>query len=107
MSSPVVLDLFQHGLNEGNIKGLVQDYSNSIANALELLQSCTKPLISPFPVLRKQAYTSCDNLSICPNNYRKISNIRRALVGNIILDHSDVVGASPVGAAPTTSLFST
>ena len=25
--------------------GLVQDWSNSIANALELLQSCTKPLI--------------------------------------------------------------
>ena len=25
--------------------GLVQDCSNSIANALELLQSCTKPLI--------------------------------------------------------------
>ena len=28
-----------------NIDGLVQDCSNSIANALELLQSCTKPLI--------------------------------------------------------------
>ena len=27
------------------INGLVQDCSNSIANALELLQSCTKPLI--------------------------------------------------------------
>ena len=27
------------------IDGLVQDYSNSIANALELLQSCTKPSI--------------------------------------------------------------
>ena len=40
-------------------------------------------------------------------NYRKISNIRRTLVGNEIVDHSDVVGASPVGAAPTTSLFST
>ena len=25
--------------------GLVQDYSNSIANALELLQSCAKPMI--------------------------------------------------------------
>ena len=25
--------------------GLMQDYSNSIANALELLQSCTKPSI--------------------------------------------------------------
>ena len=28
-----------------NIDGLVQDCSNSIANALDLLQSCTKPLI--------------------------------------------------------------
>ena len=33
--------------------------------------------------------------------YRKTSNVRRALVGNKIVDHSDVVGASPVGAAPT------
>ena len=29
----------------GYIDGLVQDCSNSSANALELLQSCTKPLI--------------------------------------------------------------
>ena len=28
-----------------DIDGLVQDYSNAIANALELLQSCTKPSI--------------------------------------------------------------
>ena len=41
------------------------------------------------------------------NKYRKPSNIRRALVGNKIVDHSDVVGASPVGAAPTTSAFPT
>ena len=39
--------------------------------------------------------------------YRKTSNIRRTLAGNKIVDHSDVVGASPVGAAPTTSSFST
>ena len=39
--------------------------------------------------------------------YRKISNIIRNLVGNKIADYSDVVGASPVGAAPTTSSFST
>ena len=39
--------------------------------------------------------------------YRKLSNIRRTLVANKIVDHSDVVGASPVGAAPTTSSFST
>ena len=39
--------------------------------------------------------------------YRQVSNIRRTLVGNEIVDQSDVVGASPVGAAPTTSSFST
>ena len=41
------------------------------------------------------------------SNYRKTSNISRTLVGNKIADNSDVVGASPVGAAPTTSSFST
>ena len=39
--------------------------------------------------------------------YRKTSNISRTLVINKIVDNSDVVGASPVGAAPTTSSFST
>ena len=39
--------------------------------------------------------------------YRKTSSISRTLVGNKIIDNSDVVGASPVGAAPTTSSFST
>ena len=38
---------------------------------------------------------------------RKTSNISRTFVGNNIVENSDVVGASPVGAAPTTSLFST
>ena len=40
-------------------------------------------------------------------NYRQVSNIRRTLVGYKIVDHSDVVGAPPFGAAPTTSSFST
>ena len=39
--------------------------------------------------------------------YHKTSNISRTLVGDTIVDKSDVVGASPVGAAPTTSSFST
>ena len=39
--------------------------------------------------------------------YRKTSSISRTSVGNKMVDHSDVVGASPVGAAPTTSSFST
>ena len=39
------------------------------------------------------------------DQYRQISNIRRALECNKFVDHSDVAGASPVGAAPTTSSF--
>ena len=38
--------------------------------------------------------------------YYQISNIR-SIVDNKVVDHSDVVAASPVGAAPTTSSFST
>ena len=41
------------------------------------------------------------------STYRQVSDIRRTLVGNKIVDHSDVVGSSPVGAAPTSSSFST
>ena len=39
-------------------------------------------------------------------SHRQISNISRTLVGNNIVDHSDVVGASPAGAAPTIASFS-
>ena len=39
--------------------------------------------------------------------YRQTSNISHTLGDNKIVDHSDVVGASPVGAAPTTISFST
>ena len=35
-------------IENGNIDGLVQDCSNSISNALELLQFCTKPSILCF-----------------------------------------------------------
>ena len=40
-------------------------------------------------------------------NCHQNSNDNNALVGNEIVDHSDVAGASPVGAAPTSSSFST
>ena len=38
--------------------------------------------------------------------YRETSNIKRTLVGNKIVDISDEVGASPVGATPATSSLS-
>ena len=44
---------------------------------------------------------------IAYSSYRKTSNKSHTSVGDEIVDNSDVVGASPVGAAPTTSSFST
>ena len=41
------------------------------------------------------------------NCYRQVSNMSQTLVGNKIVDYFDVIGASPVGTAPTTSSFST
>ena len=41
------------------------------------------------------------------SEYHQTSNISHSLVCNKLTNHSDVVGASPVGAAPTTSSFST
>ena len=38
---------------------------------------------------------------------RQIYNVSHTLIGNEFVDQSDVVGAPPVGAAPTTSSFST
>ena len=58
-------------------------------------------------------FNSCFSVlvALCVENpqvdCRQVSNIRLTLVGNKIFDHSDVVGASPIGAAPTTSSFST
>ena len=102
-------------LGDAYIDGLVQDCSNSIANALELLQSCTKPsiyaLVSWVIFVQVMACNKVDPLwgqaTTWYNAYRQVSNIRRTLVGNRIVDNSDVVGASPVGAAPTTSSLST
>ena len=55
---------------------------------------------------RRVPILSLSTLLLYPR-YHQVSNIRRTLVSNKIVDHSDIVGASPVGAAPTTSSFST
>ena len=44
-SKPIFVAIIKSLWPDDDIDGLVQDCSNSIANALELLQSCTKPLI--------------------------------------------------------------
>ena len=44
---------------------------------------------------------------ILKDNYLQTSNISRALADIKTVDHADVVGASPVSTAPTTSSFLT
>ena len=63
-----------------------------------------------FCELKHRNYVHICKLAVVHNRnhrYRQVSNIRRTLVGNKIVDNSDVVGASPVGAAPTKSSLST
>ena len=67
-----------------------------------------KDVIMPYGwLLRHLKYTVRDSTRL--ENYRQISDVglSHTLVCNKIVDHLDVVWASPVGAAPTTSSFST
>ena len=97
-----------------HIDGFVQDCSISIANALEILQSCTKPSICTLSISNVIHFTHQAS-GVCCENFEDVvtgpqcqtSNIRHTLVGNKLVDHSDVVGASPIGTAPTTSSFLT
>ena len=69
-----------------------------------------KMLIIMFPLLPIWLQDSILKMSSAnPGNilYRQTSNIRHTLLSNIIVDNSYVDGASPVGAAPTTSELST
>ena len=67
---------------------------------LQVSKECYKSKVgSKFKYLHLHKIIEC--------RYREVSNLRRTLVGNKVVDHSDVVGASPVCAAPTTSSFST
>ena len=80
---------------------------------LKMSSANWRPFSLGLNVLTEVDYWSCGYLgllSYCVLSKpicRQVSNIRRILEGNKIVDHSDVVGASPVGAAPNTSSFST
>ena len=67
------------------------------------------------PVIVMQSYLlsiyiqkkNCRTVQPIITEYCQTPNISCTWMGNKIVDHSDVVGASSVGAAPTTSSFST
>ena len=89
--------------SEQNWEALRSGNSLCLSHGLSSVGSSTCSAVS--------AEVYSDWVGIIPNDVLKllpsISNIRRTLRGNTLVDHSDVVGASPVGAAPTTSSWST
>ena len=63
--------------------------------AQRLIELTTASLL--FPDVSSTLYSQYEWFNICESHiYRQVSNIRRTLVGNKIVNHSDVVGASPV-----------
>ena len=64
-------------------------------------------LLNEQPLIAERYFTMWGWFHNCFCLLCQTSNISRISVANKIVDHSDVVGASPVGAAPTTSSFST
>ena len=75
-------------------------------NAGEVMSTDMGKLIRTWPRLNTRKRRPCV-YSWVVLYYRQTSNIKGTLVDNKIVDHSDVDGASPASAAPTTSSFST
>ena len=89
----VVIDInFGDILHCRYVNGLVKTRHNVISDAM-----------MEFTLLHNHNWP----LSYGMGEYRHTSNISCTLVGNKFFYLSDVVGASPVGAAPITSSFST
>ena len=89
-----------------------ESFDFSLGNLDDPASGCSLPpefsgrAISSISKLELACY---DSKFVCEvwNNYRQTFNIRCTSVRNKVVEYSDVVGASPVGAAPTTSSFST
>ena len=84
----------------------VQPHTGCVTTQVSLNILIRRFVVSIFPFT---LYVYLTHISL-PLRYnlkkcRQTSNTRRILVGDKIVDHSNAVGALPVGAAPTISLF--
>ena len=90
----------------GNIQGTMNYRLDRHCPSAAIWPSCVyeKPPISAdiSHVLMRCHFS---NLPMPKITYLQVSNIRRTLIGIKVVDHSDVVGASPAGAAPTATSF--
>ena len=100
------LDIWMKSTGCTEVHSYAADFFHCFISFFIIFQdSCSKHYGKKKP--KKKHIATHDRWYLMIFKYRKNSNIRRNLVGNKTVDHSDVDGASPVGAAPTTSSFST
>ena len=83
----------------GNIRVRIFRVSKRDFSHVYSFKNCYKMKFHHYYPKNKATYTNV--------KYRQTSNIRYSLVCNKTVDHSDVVGAPPAGAAPTTSSLAT
>ena len=103
------LDLYgMYGLvfifDTSNMKSKIT-VSSTGNNQINVIEQTTSSFGSYF--LNAFSTVRVKKINFWKSIYRQVCIISRTLVGNWNADHSDVVGASPVGAAPTTSSFPT
>ena len=113
LSLPCILASGTNVLNYNSVANFLLKYSqqtphSSPARASYGVSCELRIWTSYFLAPAKLRVTSSHKWPNCKENqmYRQTSNISRTSVDNKIVDHSDVVGASPVDAAPTTPSFS-
>ena len=80
----------------------LKDIALYVQNTYKTLHSCHN-----FPAGSRQAARGACICETSLFKYRQTSYTSRTLVGNNIVDHPDVFGGSPIGAATITSSFST
>ena len=93
-----------NGLTLNRQQAIIWTNDGPVYNAL----SVTRPPWVNW-LLKNESKSSRRVVAMClrVSEYHQTFDISGILVGNKIVDHWDVVGASPVDAAPTTSSFPT
>ena len=94
---------YAKGINENNMSMIwLWKYTWMAYHINGLVQQYVTPLLTHWSnTFLALTHQNADT------EYHKSSNISHTPVGNEFFYHSDVVGTSPVGAAPTISSFST